>query len=68
MSLIVQLAFVQNARKLLRKRPLGEARKAPPGWFYDPQRVARYRYWTGSRWTEDTAEEFPGDLPPDSPS
>ncbi len=68
MSLFVQLALIKNIRRAMGQREPDTKPKAPAGWFYDPRRLARYRYWTGTNWTDDTAEEFPGDVRPDSAS
>jgi Protein of unknown function (DUF2510) len=56
---------IQNIRRALAQRRHGSAAKAPAGWFYDPRQLARYRYWTGTTWTEDTAEHLPDDARPD---
>jgi hypothetical protein len=31
---------------------------AAPGWYYDPQDKAVYRYWDGGVWTEHKSEVF----------
>ena len=54
---IIEAWFVQRIQRN-RRRP-SSRRKARPGWYYDPRRQARYRYWTGSTWSDETAERLP---------
>lgn len=55
MSLLVA-NVLHHLRKLRkeRARPTTSA-----GWFYDPQKLAPYRYWNGSKWTDETRDELP---------
>ncbi len=45
------------ARSQNRSRGAGPAAAtAPPGWYGDPWRQTRLRYWDGTAWTGHTAE------------
>ena len=44
-----------------------EPRRAKAGWFYDPEKEATYRYWTGSRWSDLVSSELRHDHPPIAP-
>lgn len=37
-------------------RRAGATVATPPGWFDDPTRVARLRWWDGQRWTDQTTD------------
>ena len=41
-----------------------KGKKARAGWYYDPQKQARYRRWDGERWTDETAARLPRSNPP----
>ena len=36
---------------------------AGPGWYYDPDDEAIYRYWDGSRWTEHRSDTVLSEVP-----
>jgi hypothetical protein len=36
---------------------------AAPGWYYDPDDQAIYRYWDGGRWTDHQSDVFTADRP-----
>ena len=38
--------------------PESDMANAAPGWYYDPQDRAVYRYWDGEGWTEHKSEVF----------
>jgi hypothetical protein len=50
--------FVQQVQRTFRRdhRSAGRAR---PGWYYDPKEEARYRFWSGDRWTDSIADQLP---------
>ena len=37
--------------------------KSAPGWYYDPDDEAIYRYWDGDCWTEHRSDVFTSDRP-----
>jgi hypothetical protein len=45
---------------MLRATPREEDNLAPAGWYVDPSADDQLRYWSGSFWTEHTAERLPG--------
>lgn len=53
---IAEAWFVQKVVGSKRRKPAG---KAAAGWFYDPRKEAKYRFWDGAGWTDDTAAEIP---------
>jgi hypothetical protein len=38
-------------------------RNAGPGWYYDPDDEAIYRYWDGERWTDHRADTVMAEIP-----
>lgn len=39
----------------LARRPRTARRPSAPGWYRDPERFDKYRYWDGQRWTPHTS-------------
>lgn len=39
-------------------------RNAGPGWYFDPDDVAIYRYWDGNRWTDHRSDTVLSAIPP----
>ena len=37
--------------------------QAGPGWYYDPDDVAIYRYWDGQRWTDHRSDTVLSPVP-----
>lgn len=37
----------------------GMPASAPPGWFPDPERRSAWRWWDGSRWTDQVSDGGP---------
>jgi hypothetical protein len=38
---------------------LAHMRNAGPGWYFDPDDVAVYRYWDGGCWTDRRTDVLP---------
>ncbi len=38
-------------------------RNAGPGWYYDPDDQAIYRYWDGERWTDHRSDTVLSEVP-----
>jgi hypothetical protein len=38
-------------------------RNAGPGWYYDPDDEAIYRYWDGERWTDHRSDTVLSEVP-----
>jgi hypothetical protein len=55
--IILVIARTQDKSRATGATPVQPARQLPPaGWYEDPGREARLRWWDGTRWTEHTAE------------
>lgn len=50
-------AWLVAWRRRVDGRP--RSKKAKAGWYYDPRKQARYRYWDGAHWTDEVVEELP---------
>ena len=42
---------------------LDSMRNAGPGWYYDPDDQAIYRYWDGARWTDHRSDTVLSEIP-----
>lgn len=38
-------------------------KNAGPGWYYDPEDEAIYRYWDGSAWTDHRSDTVLSEIP-----
>ena len=36
---------------------------AGPGWYYDPEDEAIYRYWNGEQWTDHRSDTVLSEVP-----
>jgi len=50
--------LVQRVQQSLRSGTRS-SKRARPGWYYDPKHEARYRFWSGERWTDAVADQLP---------
>lgn len=41
----------------------GNMENAGPGWYYDPDDEAIYRYWDGQAWTEHRSDMVLSEVP-----
>ncbi|MEM7327072.1 MAG: DUF2510 domain-containing protein [Actinomycetota bacterium] len=48
----------RQVQRSLRRDPRF-SRRPRPGWYYDPKEEARYRFWSGERWTDFIADQPP---------
>ncbi len=49
--------------KEIYEQELAANRRAKAGWFYDPEKEAKYRYWTGSKWSDHLSATLRHDHP-----
>jgi uncharacterized protein DUF2510 len=54
--LIIGAIILFIARSQDRSKSTAGRATAPPGWYGDPRRQTRLRYWDGTAWTGHTAE------------
>ena len=61
LGLVAALSILVGGLLLGDERPAPDGQEsepsaAAPGWYPDPRRVARLRYWDGVAWTERTSD------------
>jgi hypothetical protein len=54
-AVIAQQGRMVRGLPPLQQGPDNSAQSAEPGWYPDPKKEARVRYWDGSAWTDHTA-------------
>ena len=45
------------------RRPADNMTNAGPGWYYDPDDQAIYRYWDGHTWTDHRSDTVLSEVP-----